>query len=42
VAVSFLFSYLDSRHEKALAEALAKRLPDVPVTASCRGGARVP
>jgi N-methylhydantoinase A len=34
VAVSFLFSYLDSRHEKALAEALAKRLPDVPVTAA--------
>ena len=34
VAVSFLFSYLDSRHEDALAEALAKRLPDVPVTVS--------
>ena len=34
VAVSFLFSYLDSRHEDALAEALAKRLPEVPVTAS--------
>ena len=30
-----LFSYLDSRHEDALApEALAKRLPDVPVTVS--------
>ena len=34
VAVSFMFSYLDSRHEDALTEALAKRLPDVPVTAS--------
>ena len=34
VAVSFLFSYLDSRHEDALAQALAKRLPDVPVTVS--------
>jgi N-methylhydantoinase A len=34
VAVSFLFSYLDSRHEDALAEALAKRLPEVPVTRS--------
>jgi N-methylhydantoinase A len=34
VAVSFLFSYLDSRHEDALAQALAKRLPEVPVTVS--------
>ena len=34
MAVSFLFSYLDSRHEDALAEAMAKRLPDVPVTVS--------
>jgi len=34
VAVSFLFSYIDSRHEDALAEAVVKRLPDVPVTVS--------
>jgi N-methylhydantoinase A len=34
VAVSFLFSYIDSRHEDALAGALAKWLPEVPVTVS--------
>lgn len=34
VAVSFLFSYIDSRHEDALAGALAKRLPELPVTVS--------
>jgi N-methylhydantoinase A len=34
VAVCFLFSYLDPAHEEALAQALAKRLPDVPVTVS--------
>ena len=34
VAVSLLFSYLDDRHEKRLGDAIAKRLPDTPVTLS--------
>jgi N-methylhydantoinase A len=34
VAVSLLFSYLDDTHERLLGEAIAKRLPDVPVTTS--------
>ncbi|HEX6230113.1 MAG TPA: hydantoinase/oxoprolinase family protein [Actinomycetota bacterium] len=34
VAVALLFSYLDDRHERALADALARRLPEVPVTRS--------
>jgi N-methylhydantoinase A len=34
IAVGLLFSYLDDRHERALAEALRERLPDVPVTLS--------
>ncbi len=34
VAVALLFSYLDDRHERALADALARRLPDVPITLS--------
>ncbi len=34
VAVAFLFSYLDDRHERAIGEALRARLPDVPVTLS--------
>ena len=34
VAVSLLFSYLDDRHEQRLGDAIAKRLPDIPVTLS--------
>jgi len=34
VAVSLLFSYLDDRHEKLLGDAIAARLPGVPVTLS--------
>ncbi len=34
VAVAFLFSYLDDRHEVRLAEAIAERLPGVPVATS--------
>jgi N-methylhydantoinase A len=34
VAVALLFSYLDGRHERALGDALARRLPDLPVTLS--------
>jgi N-methylhydantoinase A len=34
VAVCLLFSYLDDSHERMLGEAIAKHLPDVPVTVS--------
>jgi N-methylhydantoinase A len=34
VAIGLLFSYLDDRHEQALAAALRHRLPEVPVTLS--------
>jgi len=34
VAICLLFSYLDDTHERMLAETIAKRLPDVPVTLS--------
>ncbi len=34
VAVAFLFSYLDDRHERAVREALAARLPEAPVALS--------
>jgi N-methylhydantoinase A len=34
VAIGLLFSYLDGRHEQALAAALRRSLPDVPVTLS--------
>ena len=34
IAVCLLFSYLDPRHEVALAQQLSERLPDVTVTAS--------
>lgn len=34
VAVCLLFSYLDDTHERLLGEAIAKRLPEVPVTLS--------
>ena len=34
VAVSFLFSYLDDRHERAIAKAIASRFPDLPITCS--------
>lgn len=34
VAVSFLFSYLDDRHEQVLAAAVERRLPGVPVARS--------
>lgn len=34
VAVAFLFSYLDDRHEQAMVRALEERLPGIPVTAS--------
>ncbi|HEX6933714.1 MAG TPA: hydantoinase/oxoprolinase family protein [Streptosporangiaceae bacterium] len=34
VAVCLLFSYLDDSHEQMLGEAIAKRLPDLPVTVS--------
>lgn len=34
VAVAFLFSYLDDRHERAVGRALRERLPDVPVALS--------
>ena len=34
VAVAFLFSYLDDKHERALADALARRLPGIPVSLS--------
>jgi len=36
VAISLLFSYLDDAHERLLAEAIASRLPGVPVTASAQ------
>jgi N-methylhydantoinase A len=34
VAISFLFSYLDDQHERAVAKAIASRFPDLPVTCS--------
>jgi N-methylhydantoinase A len=34
VAIAFLFSYLDDRHERAMGTAVEKRLPGVPVTLS--------
>ncbi|HEX9030440.1 MAG TPA: hydantoinase/oxoprolinase N-terminal domain-containing protein, partial [Streptosporangiaceae bacterium] len=34
VAVSLLFSYLDDTHERLIGNAIAKLLPDVPVTLS--------
>ena len=34
VAVCLLFSYLDDTHEQMLGDAIAKKLPDVPVTVS--------
>src|SRR5262249_48848116 len=34
VAIGLLFSYLDDRHEQALAAALRRALPGVPVTLS--------
>lgn len=34
VAICLLFSYLDDTHEQLLGDAIAKRLPDVPVTVS--------
>ena len=34
VAISFLFSYLDDGHERALADALRASLPDLPVSRS--------
>ncbi|GIU99107.1 MAG: 5-oxoprolinase [Actinomycetota bacterium] len=34
VAVAFLFSYLNDRHERAIGRALRARLPEVPVTLS--------
>jgi N-methylhydantoinase A len=34
VAVCLLFSYLDDTHERLLGEAIAKKLPEVPVTLS--------
>ncbi len=34
VAVAFLFSYLDDRHERAMGEALRRRFPDLPVALS--------
>ena len=34
VAISFLFSYLDDRHERAMADALRAALPDLPVSRS--------
>jgi N-methylhydantoinase A len=34
VAVCLLFSYLDDTHEQMLGEAIAKRLPELPVTVS--------
>ncbi|HET9092950.1 MAG TPA: hydantoinase/oxoprolinase family protein [Acidimicrobiales bacterium] len=36
VAVAFLFSYLDDRHEEQMAEALERRLEGVPVARSAR------
>ena len=36
VAVCFLFSFLDPRHEERAAEILARRLPSVPVSLSSR------
>jgi N-methylhydantoinase A len=36
VAVCLLFSYVNPAHEEALGRALAERLPDVPVSLSCR------
>ncbi len=34
VAISFLFSYLNDQHERALADEIRRRLPDLPVTTS--------
>jgi N-methylhydantoinase A len=34
IAVAFLFSYLDDRHERAVGEALRRRLPRTPVSLS--------
>lgn len=34
IAIAFLFSYLDDRHERALGDALRRRLPACPVTLS--------
>lgn len=34
VAVAFLFSYTDDRHEQAMVRALGDRLPGIPITAS--------
>ena len=34
VAVAFLFSYLDDKHERAMRQALVKSLPGIPVTIS--------
>ena len=34
VAISFLFSYLDDRHERALADALRVTFPDLPISRS--------
>lgn len=34
VAVAFLFSYLDDRHERAIGEALAAKLGDIPISLS--------
>jgi N-methylhydantoinase A len=34
VAVSFLFSYFDDQHERAIARAIASRFPDLPITRS--------
>lgn len=35
VAVCFLFSFVNSAHERRMGEILAEELPDVPVTLSC-------
>jgi N-methylhydantoinase A len=35
VAVCFLFSFVDDRHERLAGEVLAERLPNVPVSLSC-------
>ena len=34
MAVNLLFAYLDPRHERELADAIAAALPDVPVSVS--------
>jgi N-methylhydantoinase A len=34
VAIAFLFSYLHAEHERAIADAVRRALPEVPVTAS--------